>query len=154
MRRTSKVNTIFFRSSGMPHALRMVWIILLHLCLPTSRLDGFLSGLGECGSLHSDLLGHLTVAKNLVAILALAEDALVQQRLGGNGIAVLESVQSAEVDDLQRLSKDVVEAALGDAAGQRHLAAFKTGADAAAAAGLLALVAAASGLTVACTGAT
>src|SRR5699024_6028167 len=86
--------------------------------------------------------------------LALAEDALVQESLGSDGLTVLKSVEGAEVDDLQGLGKNVVEAALGDTAGQRHLAAFKTGADAAAAAGLLALVATAGGLAVACTGAT
>ena len=70
-----------------------------------------------------------------------------------DGVTVLEPVQGAEIDDLQGLCKDVVEAALGDAAGQRHLAAFKTNTDLAAGAGLLALVAAAAGLAVAGAGA-
>ena len=82
------------------------------------------------------------------------EDAPLQQDLGGDLLAVVEGVEGAEVDDLQRLGEDVVEAALGDPAGQRHLAAFEPDADAAAAAGLLALVTAACGLAVARTGAT
>ena len=55
--------------------------------------------------------------------------------------------------DSRGLAKDVVETALGQAAGQRHLAALKPDADAAAGTGLLALVATAAGLAVAGTGA-
>ena len=127
---------------------------MLHLRLPTSRFNRFLSGLGECGSLHCYLLGNGPIAQDLVAILALAEDPLGQQGLGGDGVAVLKGVQGAEIDDLQGLGKDVVETPLGDPAGQRHLAALEADADAAAAAGLLALVTAAGGLAVAGTGAT
>ena len=127
---------------------------LLHLCLSASSLDSLLGGCREGGSLDSDLLGDLAVAENLVTVLALGEDALGEERLGGDGLAVLKGVQRAEVDDLQGLGKDVVEAALGDAAGQRHLAAFEADADLAAGTGLLALVAAAAGLAVAAAGAT
>ena len=59
---------IFFRSSGMPHALRIVWITLHHLGLSASCLDSLLGRSGESRSLDSDLLGHLAVAQNLVAI--------------------------------------------------------------------------------------
>ena len=55
--------------------------------------------------------------------------------------------------DSRGLAKDVVETALGQAAGQRHLAALEPDADAAAGTGLLALVSTAAGLAVAGTGA-
>ena len=94
---------IFFRSSGMPHALRMVWITLLHLCLSACCLDSLLGRSGDSRSLHVDLLGELAVAQDLVAILTLGEDALGQQRLGVDGLAVLKGVQCVQVDDLQGL---------------------------------------------------
>ena len=58
-------------------------------------------------------------------------------------------VESRDVDRLEGLGKNVVEAALRDAARQRHLAAFKSDADTAAGARFLALVAPAAGLAVA-----
>src|SRR5699024_6652374 len=143
----------FFRSSGIAHALRIVWITLHHLCLSASCLDSLLGRSGESRSLASELLGQLAAAKNLVAIAALGEDALLQQGVNRDGISILELIQRGEVDNLQGLGEDVVEAALGDPAGQRHLAAFKANPDLAAGTGLLALVAAAAGLTVAGAGA-
>ena len=144
---------IFFRSSGMPHALRMVWITFHHLGLSACCLDSLLGRSGESRSLDSELLGQLAAAQNLVAVAALGEDTLLQQRVDRDSIAVLELIQGAEIHDLQGLCEDVVEAALGDAAGQRHLAAFKANTDLAAGAGLLALVTAAAGLSVAGAGA-
>ena len=145
---------IFFRSSGMPHALRTVWIILLHLCLSASCLDSLLGRSGESRSLNRDLLGDLAVAKNLEAILALGQDALGQQSVGGDGLTVLKCVQGVQVDDLHGSCENVVEAALGQTTGQRHLAALKADTDFTAGTGLLALVAAAAGLAVAAAGAT
>ena len=123
-----------------------------HLCLSACCLDSLLGRSGESRSLHVDLLRDLAVAKDLVAVLALVQDTLGKQRLGVDGLTVLEHVERAEVDDLIRLCKNVVEAALRGTARQRHLAAFKTDADTAAAAGLLTLVTAAAGLAVAGTG--
>ena len=65
--------------------------------------------------------------------------------------AVFELVESGYVHCLERLCKNVVEASLRDAAGERHLSAFEADPDAAAGSGLLSLMAAASGLAVACT---
>jgi len=95
------------------------------------------------------LLGNFAVAKELDAVLALGDDAGVKNSLHINNCAILELVENGNVQRIQRLGKDVVEASLGDAACQRHLAAFEADADTAAAAGLLTLVAAACGLAVA-----
>ena len=119
-----------------------------HLCLSAGRLDFLFRGFGESSSFNSKLLGNFAVAKELYAIPALGEDACVQKSLGVHNGAVLELVENSDVDRLQRLGKDIVEASLGYTAGQRHLAALKADAGAAAAAGLLALVAAACGLAV------
>ena len=73
----------------------------------------------------------------------------IEQSLRVDDSAVFKLLQSGDVHALERFGKDVVEAALRDAAGQRHLAAFEADADAAAAAGLLALMTAACGLAVA-----
>ena len=72
---------IFFRSSGMAHALRIVWITLHHLGLSASCLDSLLGRSGESRSLDSELLGQLAAAQNLVAVAALGEDTLLQQRV-------------------------------------------------------------------------
>ena len=49
-------------------------------------------------------------------------DALGQQSLDVDDIAVLKRVQGTQVDDLQRGCENVVEAALGQTACQRNLA--------------------------------
>ena len=94
----------------MPHALRIVWITLHHLCLSASCLDSLLGRSGESRSLDGNLLGHLAVAQDLVAILTLGEDALGQQSLGGDGLTILEGVQRIQVDDLEGLCENVVDA--------------------------------------------
>ena len=79
----------------------------------------------------------------------LARPTLRKARLVHPG-AVLELVQVAEVDgDVSRAVAGVVEAALGDAADEGHLAAFETDADGAAGTGGLALATATAGLAVA-----
>src|SRR5699024_2529464 len=99
--RMRSVKMIFFRSSGMAHALRMVWITLHHLCLSACCLDSLLGRSGESRSLDSELLGQLAAAKNRVAVAALGEDSPLQQRVDRDGVTVLEEVQSAEIHDLQ-----------------------------------------------------
>ena len=122
---------------------------LHHLCLSTCLLDLCLSRLGESSGLHSDLLGQVTVGQHLQTILALAQDALLDQGSSVDNSAVFKHIQASHVDSGQGLGEDIVEATLGDTAGQRHLAAFEADADLAAGAGLLTLVATAAGLTVA-----
>ena len=78
----------------------------------------------------------------------MGDDAGVQDRLNVDDGAVLKLVENGDVERIQRLREDVVEAPLRDAACQRHLAALEADAGAAAAARLLALVAAARGLAV------
>src|SRR5699024_4630023 len=89
----------------------------------------------------------------LQAIGAGMENAGMDESLGVHHGAVSETVEHRDVHSGERLGKNVVEAALGDTASQRHLAALKAGADLAAAAGLLTLVTTAGGLAVAGTGA-
>ena len=119
-----------------------------HLCLSAGRLDLLFRGFGESSSFDSQLLGNLAVAKELYAILALGDDACVEQCLRVYDCAVLELIENCNVDGGEGLCKDVVEASLRDAACQRHLAAFKTDAGAAAGASLLTLVATAGSLAV------
>ena len=75
-------------------------------------------------------------------------NAAVEELFRADGGVVLKGLESGDVDGLQGLGKDIVEAPLGHAPRQRHLAAFEADPDAAAAAGLLALVAASGGLAV------
>ena len=69
-----------------------------HLCLSTGCFDRFLSSLGESSGLHGHLLGNFAVAQDLDAVLALAQDALGQQSFCVHSLAVLELVQSGQVD--------------------------------------------------------
>ena len=113
------------------------------------------NGVTEYGVVYNPYRGELYAAQrgkgaqNLVTVLALAQDALSQQSFSSDDLAVLKLVEGAQVDDLQGLGEDVVETALGDAAGQRHLTTFEADAGAAAGAGVLTLVAATCGLAVA-----
>ena len=146
---------IFLRSSGIPPCLANR---LNHLRSPLPFRLPLRSSpwqtAEKAAACTVSLLGQLAVAQNLDAVLALArgcpwpaEPQRPQSAPSSN------SFESGHVDDLQGLGENVVEAALGNAARQRHLAAFKADADAAAGAGLLALVATAGGLTVAGAGA-
>ncbi len=102
---------IFLRSSGIFQALRMSESLTpprLSACL----FDFFLGRLGESGSLHGELLGDVAVAQNLQPYshsyrMPFASRACVDDR------AVLELVESGDVDSRQGLGEDVVEAALG-----------------------------------------
>ena len=120
-----------------------------HLGLSACRFNFFFCGFRESGSLYSKLFGDLTVAEDLYAVTALGENACVQKSLCVDDCTVFKLVKCADIDRLEGLSKDVVEASLGDTACKGHLAAFKSDADTAAGACLLALVTAACGLAVA-----
>src|SRR5699024_10920461 len=101
-----------------------------------------------------DLGSDCAIAQHLEAIGAVVEDAGLDERGGIHNGTVLETVEHRDIHSGEGLGEDVVEAALGDPARQRHLAAFETGAHLAAAASLLTLMTAAGGLAVAGTGAT
>ena len=83
----------------MPHALRTVWIILPHLRLPASRLDRFLSGLGECGSFHREFLCNLSISQHLVAVGALAG---IQPYINSSIIIQLLTVAIPALERMQR----------------------------------------------------
>src|ERR1051325_1914038 len=99
---------------------------------------------------NRQLLRQLAAAENLDAIgLAVGQADRAQRRLI-DARAILKTVQRVEVDgDIRHGEAGVVEPALRDAAGQRHLAAFEADADRTARARGLALAAAAGGLAVA-----
>ena len=122
---------------------------LHHLSLSACLFNFFLGRLGEGGCLHGDFNGDIAVAEDLQTILAGMQDALFDQSFRVHDGAVLKAVEAGYVHSRQRLCKNVVEAALRDAACQRHLAAFKADAELAARTGLLTLVSAACRLAVA-----
>ena len=96
------------------------------------------------------LLLQLAAAENLDRVVRAADHAGCEQGLLVHGGAVVEGIERVEIHDRKaRLELRVVEAALGHAADERHLAAFEAEADAAAGTGLLAFVAFARGLAVA-----
>ena len=127
---------------------------LHHLGLSARLFDFFLGRLREGCSLHGDLLGNAAVAKNLQTVLAIVQNAFFDQGRRVNDSAVFELIENRNIHSRQGLCEDVVEAALRDAACQRHLAAFEADAELAARTGLLALVSAACGLAVASAGTT
>src|SRR5690606_3377376 len=99
--------------------------------------------------LDGELAGQFAAAENLDGVATAIDEALLAQRLLIDGGAVIEGVEVADVDDFIDVAEHgVAEALLGKSAMQRHLAAFKAGADALAGAGLLALVALAGSLAV------
>src|SRR5712664_1171331 len=117
-------------------------------------LDGSDSGLRRAVNLDVHLRLDLAAAKQPHAILGAAQHARLHQRLGVDGAAGIEHLgvdrllDAVEIDLDEIEPEDVVEAALGQAAMQRHLAAFKA-LDAHAGARGLALAAAAGGLALA-----
>lgn len=97
---------------------------------------------------YCQLLGDFTLSENLNAVLALGQNAGLQQGLRIHFRAILEPFQSRYVDSFQRFCKYIVESSLRDAAGKRHLATFKSDPGSAAASGLLTFMAAAGRLAV------
>ena len=119
---------------GFPHRL-------LHLNFPTRCLDLFLRGFSYFVHGNGELFGQLAAAQDFHAIQGLFDQTGVHQGFRSHGGAVFEALQGADVDSGVFLAVDVGEAALGQTAGQRHLAAFKSRALAAAGAGFGAFVA-------------
>ena len=146
--RIRRVNRRRLRRSSIFHALRKVSNTLHHLSLPARFLDFFLGGGCISSDLDIDRLGQLAVAQHLDAVQRLGDDAGLQQGLGINGRTGLELLEVRHLDGNILGCENVVETALRQTALQGHLAAFEAGLlDAAA--GLLALMAEASGLAVA-----
>src|SRR5699024_9913403 len=112
MSRAKMVNMIFFRSSGIFQAFLMVWITSDHLVLSTCRHDLLLGGGGERVGPDDQLLLEAAVAQDLHAVLTLGEDAHLQKIADVDGGPIFKLVQAGDVDDLQGLSEDVVEAPL------------------------------------------
>src|SRR6201999_900524 len=101
----------------------------------------------EMMRLYRDAARQLASGQHLEAILHFVDDARGNQRIGIERIA-FQLIQGSQVDDRKLLLENVVEAALGQAAVQRHLAAFETALLAETRAGMLALVAARAGFSV------
>src|SRR6266851_5671498 len=103
--------------------------------------DLFLAGRAEGMRVNGDLGGQLAIAENFYAIAAAANESVRAQQFRRNGFAGRKNVQFFQVQDRIFDAERVVKAALGHAAMQRHLAAFKSAAARIAAAGFLSLIA-------------
>src|SRR5262249_31108966 len=90
----------------------------------------------------------LARAENFQTFVQLFDHSLRQQVVGSEGIA-FQLLDPAQIEDGVLLLKDIRKTALGQAAMQRHLAAFKSALLAESSAGPLSLAAAGGGLAVA-----
>ena len=100
--------------------------------------------------LERERLGEGAVAEHLDALPGAVDEAGLAQHLLVDHAADGEFLERLEIDRrIADLERGVIEAALGQAADEGHLAAFEAEPDAAAGAGLLAFVALAAGLAVA-----
>lgn len=114
--------------------------------MPPTASNLLLRGSGVLCSLHRQLLGQFAVAQNLQAVLSLADETSVDERLRIDHSAVLKHIEVLDVDSRVVRTEDIGEALLRDATIQGHLAALEAGALAAAAAGLGTLVTLTGGL--------
>ena len=97
-----------------------------------------------------ELAGEIAVGKNFDTVVFAADELCLEERRFVDGGAILEPVEIGEIDDgVFFFEGGVVEAALGQAADEGHLAAFESEADRAAGAGFLAFVPLAGGLAFA-----
>src|SRR5256885_16678679 len=92
-----------------------------------------------------EFIGELTIAENFHALELAANEAVGAEEVGGHRFSSRENVERFQIEHGVFLAERIVETALGHAAVQRHLAAFKSATARIAAAGLLAFVAGASG---------
>ena len=88
-----------------------------HLGLSACRLNFLFCGFRKSGSLNSKFLAYLAIAEDLNAVAALGKHACVEKSLRVNNCAVLELFEIGNVDRLEGLCKDVVEASLRRARG-------------------------------------
>src|SRR3989442_743107 len=103
-------------------------------------------GGGRRDPADDELPGHLAHAEQLDRAVGPAHESRAEQRVGGDFDTFGEQRQMPDVHDLRRIPEGIGEAALGDAADERHLPALEPQAGRAAGAGLVALLAAAAGL--------
>src|SRR5260370_29117353 len=108
--------------------------------------DLFLGGRAEGMRVNGDLGGQLAIAENFYAIAAAANESLRAQQLRRYRLAGRKNVQFRNVQNRLFDAERVVKAALGHAAMQRHLSAFKSAAARIAAAGFFSLIAATGSL--------
>src|SRR5258707_12880335 len=101
----------------------------------------FLCGRAEGMRVNGKLCREFAIAKNLYAIAAAANEPVRAQQLWRYRFAGRKDVQFRKVQNRILDAERVVKAALGHAAMQRHLAAFKSAAARIAAAGFFSLVA-------------
>src|SRR5215831_6561827 len=108
--------------------------------------DLFLGRRAESMRVNGELVLQFAVAQNLDGIRGAADKTVRAKQIGGDRFARGKNIQFFQVHHRICDSKQIVEAALRDAAMQRHLAAFKPAAARITAAGLLPLVTGAGGL--------
>src|SRR5262249_13410126 len=110
-------------------------------------------GSGRCAEgmcAHRQFFGDLAVSENFYSVTAAFRQAPVAQRRFVHSGAVVECVEGLDIHrNVVRPVPRVVESAFGNAANERHLAAFETDADRAAGTGCLAFTPAAAGLAMA-----
>src|SRR5690349_18366103 len=121
-------------------------LLRYHLKRATRLGDFFLGRCAECVRVNGQLVLQFAVAQNLDGIGGAADKTVRTKQVGSDRFARGENIQLFEVHHRIGDAKKIVEAALRDAAVQRHLAAFEPASARIAAAGLLALVAGARGL--------
>src|SRR5258706_11609214 len=90
------------------------------------RFDLFAGRLGELGGVHGQLLGKLAVTEDLDAVVSPLDQAGLAKGPLVDGGPVVEALEVGEIHDRVYFLEDVGEAALRQAAGQRHLAAFES----------------------------
>src|SRR5580698_6479090 len=98
--------------------------LLQDLKLAASLGDFFLRRLGKFVRVHRDRRGQLSHAENLYRRIAMHHARLLEH-FGGN-FSLAKCRQAAEVYHIVFFAENVGEAALGNAAMERHLAAFKS----------------------------
>jgi len=100
-------------------------------------------------SADGELFGKLAVAQDLYIIAVTAGQTGSAHRLFIDPGTLLEAIEGFQVDgQITNSVAGIIEAALGDAADQRHLAAFEANADGTAGASRLAFAAATAGFAV------
>src|SRR5579862_1389716 len=148
---TASVKRTRFRSSGILKVFVNAEITKLFQDDRSPRLFDLLAG-GSADFVRGDgkALGDFAVAENLDAVEASANEVLLAKTLFIHRGALVELGERAEIHQrVARLERGIVEAALGQAADEGHLAAFEPEADAAAGTGFLAFVSLAARLAVA-----
>src|SRR5437764_3206605 len=91
-------------------------------------------------SVNGQLILQFTIAQNFYLLLR-ADKAVRAKQIGSHRLAGRKCIQILQIDDRKRFSKGAAKTALGNAAMQRHLSAFKAATARITATGLLSFVA-------------